>query len=245
MRILLMSAASLAVLIAAPATAQSYNPDYSGSYGNGYARRSVPTPYQVRSMIDAAQRRGEISDDQASNLREQADELVRLHRRAQRDDGDGDVRHDLTRRTYALLRDLRQARGDSSSDYAYRGRSTEYPSAYGAPPRGNYDSTRSAPGDDDDPPYSSAPDGLYRTAPRANDSYNTLPSYDASRAAPENYDSYRAPSRNEDADRSTPPANEPYGTAPTPNDDQGYDDSNGQDDNMTPPDDGIYRPRNN
>jgi hypothetical protein len=245
MRILLMSAASLAVLSAAPAMAQSYNPNYSGGYGNGYARRSVPTPYQVRSMIDAAQSRGEISDDQASNLREQADELVRLDRRAQRDDDDGDVRHDLTRRTYALLRDLREARGDSSSDYAYRGRSTDYPPAYRSTRQGSYDSARPAPGDDDDHPYSSAPDDSYRTAPRTNDPYTTSPSYDPNRTAPENYDAYRAPSRNEDADRSTPPASDPYGTAPTPNDDQSYDDSNGQDDNMTPPDDGIYRPRNN
>jgi len=239
MRILLISAASLAVLSAAPATAQSYNPNYSGSYGNGYARRSVPTPYQVRSMIDAAQGRGEISDDQASNLREQADELVRLDRRAQRDD-DGDVRRDLTRRTFALLRDLREARGDSGNDYAYRGRSTDYPPAYGSTPQGGYDSARRAPGDDDDQPYSSALDDSYRTAPRANDPYNTSPSY-----APENYDSYRAPSRNEDADRSTPPVSDPYGTSPTPNDDQSYDDPNGQDDSMTPPDDGIYRPRAN
>ena len=190
-------------------------------------------------MIDAAQGRGEISDDQASNLREQADELVRLDRRAQRDD-DGDVRRDLTRRTFALLRDLREARGDSGNDYAYRGRSTDYPPAYGSTPQGGYDSARRAPGDDDDQPYSSALDDSYRTAPRANDPYNTSPSY-----APENYDSYRAPSRNEDADRSTPPVSDPYGTSPTPNDDQSYDDPNGQDDSMTPPDDGIYRPRAN
>jgi hypothetical protein len=239
MRILLISAASLAVLSAAPATAQSYSPNYSGSYGNGYARRAVPTPYQVRSMIDTAQGRGEISDDQASNLREQADELVRLDRRAQRDD-DGDVRRDLTRRTFALLRDLREARGDSGNDYAYRGRSTDYPPAYGSTPQGGYDSARRAPGDDDDQPYSSAPDDSYRAAPRANDPYNRSPSY-----APENYDSYRAPSRNEDADRSTPPVSDSYGTSPTPNDDQSYDDPNGQDDSMTPPDDGIYRPRAN
>ena len=245
MRILLISAASLAALSATPATAQSYYPNYSGSYGNGYASRSVPTPYQVRSMIDAAQRRGEISDDQASNLREQADELVRLDRRAQRDDYDSDERHDLNRRTFALLRDLRQARGDSTDDYAYRGRSAGYPPAYRSAPQGGYDSARRTPGDDDDQPYSSAPDDSYRTAPRTNDPYNPSPSYDSSRTAPENYDSYRAPSRNEDADRSTPPANEPYGTAPTPNDDQDYDDPNGQDDNMPPPDDGIYRPRNN
>lgn len=247
MRILLISAASLAVLSAAPATAQSYNPDYSSNYGNGYARNAVPRPYQIRSMIDAAQRRGEISDEQASNLREQADQLARMDRRAQRDD-DGDARHDLTRRTYALLRDLREARSDSSSDYAYRSRSTDYPPAYRSTPQGGYDSARRTPGDDDDQPYSSAssaPDDSYRTAPRTNDPYNTSPSYDSSRTAPENYDSYRAPSRNEDADRSTPPANEPYGTAPTPNDDQGYDDPNGRDDNMPPPDDGIYRPRNN
>jgi hypothetical protein len=244
MRILLISAASLAVLSAAPATAQSYNPDYSGNYGDGYTRNAVPRPYQIRSMIDAAQRRGEISDDQASNLREQADELARLDRRAQRDD-DGDARHDLTRRTYALLRDLREARGDSSSDYAYRGRSTDYPPAYGSMPEGRYDSARRTPGDDDDQPYSSAPDDSYGSTPRSNDPYNTSPSYDSRRAAPENYDSYREPSRNEDADRSTPPASEPYATAPTTNDDQRYDDSNSQDDNMTPPDDGIYRPRNN
>ena len=237
MRILLISAASLAVLSAAPATAQSYNPDYSGSYGNSYARRSVPTPYQVRSMIDAAQGRGEISDDQASNLREQADELVRLDRRAQRDD-DGDVRRNLTRRTFALLRDLREARGDSGNDYAYRGRSTDYPPAYGSTPQGGYDSARRAPGDDDDQgqPYSSAPDDAYNTAPRTNDPYRTAPSYDPSRTAPQNYDSYRA----------TPPAGDSYGAAPPPNDDQRYDDPNGQDeDNMPPPDDGIYQPRNN
>jgi hypothetical protein len=239
MRILLISAASLAALSVAPATAQSYNPDSSGNYGSGYARTAAPTPWQVRSMIDAAERRGEISDDQASNLRQQADDLVRLDRRAQRDD-DGNVRRDLNRRTFALLRDLRDARGDSGNDYAYRGRSTDYPPAYRSTPLGGYDSARRAPGDDNDQPYSSAPDDSYRTAPRANDPYNTSPSY-----APENYDSYRAPSRNEDADRSTPPVSEPYGTAPTPNDDQGYNDPNGQDDGMTPSDDGIYRPRNN
>ena len=246
MRILLISAASLAVLSAAPATAQSYNPNYSGNYGNGYARRAVPTPYQVRSMIDAAQDRGEIFDDQASNLREQADELVRLDRRAQRDD-DGDARRNLTRRTFALLRDLREARGDSGNDYAYRGRSTDYPPAYGSTPQGGYDSTRRAPGDDDGQPYSSAPDDSYRTAPRANDPYNRSPSYDPGRAASENDDSYRAPSRNEDADRSTPPASDQYGAAASPPaDDQSYDDPNGQDDgNMPPADDGIYRPRNN
>lgn len=237
MRILLISAASLAALSALPATAQSYNPDYSSSYGNGYARRSVPTPYQVRSMIDAAQRRGEISDVQASNLREQVDQLVRLERRAQRDDdGDGDVRHDVTRRTFALLRDLREARGDSGNDYAYRGRSTDYPPAYGAPPQDGYDAARRAPGDDDAQPYSSAPDDSYRSAPRTNDPYSRSPSYDPSRAAPENYDSYRA----------APPASDPYAATPAPNDDQSYDDPNGQDgDNMPPLDDGIYRPRNN
>ena len=245
MRILLISAASLAALSAAPATAQSYNPDYSSSYGNGYARTAVPTPYQVRSMIDAAERRGEISDDQASNLRQQADDLVRLDRRAQRDDS-GHVRRDLTRRTFALMRDLREARGDSGSDYAYRSRSTDYPPAYGSTPQGGYDSARRAPGDDDDQPYSSAPGDSYRGTPRTDDSYTTSPSYDPGRAAPENYDSYRAPSRNEDADRSTPPAGDPYSAPSPPADDQSYDDPNGQDDgNMPPPDDGIYRPRNN
>lgn len=236
MRILLISAASLAVLSAAPATAQSYNPNYSGTYGNGYARNSVPTPYQVRSMIDAAERRGEISDDQASNLREQADELARLDRRARRDDDDGDARHDLTRRTFALLRDLREARGDSGNDYAHRGRSTDYPPAYGSTPQGGYDTARPTPGDDDDQPYSSGADDSYRTAPRTNDPYRTSPSYDPSRAAPDNYDSYRA----------APPAGDPYSTTPPPADDRSYDDSNAQDDaNMPPPDDGIYRPRNN
>ena len=234
MRILLISAASLAALSVAPATAQSYDPDYSGNYGNGYVRNAVPRPYQIRSMIDAAQRRGEISDDQASNLREQADELARLDRRAQRDD-DGDMRRDVTRRTFALLRDLREARGDSNGDYAYRGRSTDYPPAYGATPRNGYDSTRRAPDDDDDQSYSSAPDDSYRNAPRANDPYRTSPPYDSDRAAPENYDSYRVP-----------PAGDAYGasTAP-PADDQNSNDSNAQDDAMPPSDDGIYRPRNN
>jgi hypothetical protein len=235
MRILLISAASLAALSVAPATAQSYNPDYSGNYGSGYARTAVPTPYQVRSMIDAAERRGEISDDQASNLRQQADDLVRLDRRAQRDD-DGNVRRDLNRRTFALLRDLRDARGDSGNDYAYRGRSTDYPPAYGSTPQGGYDSARRTPGDDDDQdqPYTAAPNDAYRAAPQTNDQYRTSPSYDPNRAPPQNYDSYRA----------APPAGDSYGTAP-PNDDQRYDDPNGQDeDNMAPPDDGIYQPRN-
>jgi hypothetical protein len=236
MRILLISAASLAVLSAAPATAQSYNPDYSGSYDNGYARRAVPTPYQVRAMIDAAQRRGEISDDQASNLREQADELARQDRRAQRDDYDSDARHDLTRRTYALLRDLRDARGDSGNEYAYRGRSMEYPPAYRSTPQSGYDSTRPAPDDDDDQSYSSAPEDADRSTPRTNDSYRSSPSYDPSRTAPGTYDAYRA----------APPAGDQYGTASPPNDDQGYDDPNGPDgDTMPPTDDGIYRPRNN
>jgi hypothetical protein len=237
MRILLISAASLAALSVAPATAQSYNRDYSGNYGSGTARTAVPTPWQVRSMIDAAERRGEISDDQASNLRQQADDLVRLDRRAQRDD-DGNVRRDLNRRTFALLRDLRDARGDSGTDYAYRGRSTDYPPAYRSTPQGGYDSARPAPGNDDDQdqPYTAAPDDAYRTAPRTNDPYRTTPSYDPNRGAPQNYDSYRAP----------PPAGDSYGAAPPSNDDQRYDDPDGQDeDNMSPPDDGLYQPRNN
>lgn len=234
MRILLISAASLAALSVTPATAQSYSPGYSGG-GYGSSRVAVPTPWQVRSMIDAAERRGEISDDQASNLREQADDLVRLDRRAQRDD-DGDVRRDLNRRTFALLRDLRDARGDSGTDYAYRGRSTGYPPAYRSTPQGGYDRARPAPGDDDDQPYSSAPDDAYRAAPRANDPYRASPSYDPNRAAPGNYDSYRA----------APPAGDSYGAAPPPYDDQGYDDPNGQDDDaMSSPDDGLYQPRNN
>lgn len=234
MRILLISAASLAMLSAAPAMAQSYDPDYSSSYGNGYARDAVPRPYQIRSMIDAAQRRGEISDDQASNLREQADELVRLDRRAQRDD-DGDVRRDVTRRTFALLRELRKARGDSNGDYAYRGRSTDYPPAYGATPQGGYDSAPRAPGDGDEQPYSSAPDDSYRNAPRTNDSDRTSPTYDSGRT-PEDYD----------ADRAAPPSDESYRATAPSNNDQNYDDADRQeDDAMQPPDDGIYRPRNN
>jgi len=233
MRILLISAASLAVLSVAPATAQSYDPEHSSSYGNGYARHAVPRPYQIRSMIDAAQRRGEISDDQASNLREQADELVRLDRRAQRDE-DGDMRRDVSRRTFALLRDLREARGDSNGDYAYRGRSTDYPPAYGTTPQGGYDSARRAPGDDDEQPYSSAPDDSYRAAPRTNDPYRTSPSYDSGRT-PGNYDT----------DRAAPPADESYRATAPSNGDQSYDDPNGDDgDTMPPPDDGIYRPRN-
>ncbi|HEX7851386.1 MAG TPA: hypothetical protein VF485_16775 [Sphingomonas sp.] len=226
MRILLISAASLAALGVVPATAQSYSPGYSGGYGSGYARTAVPTPWQVRSMIDATERRGEISDDQASSLRQQADELVRLDRRAQRDD-DGDVRRDLNRRTFALLRDLRDARGDSGNDYAYRGRSTDYPPAYRSTPQGGYDSARPAPGDDDgqDQPYTAAPDDAYRTAPQTNDQYRTTPSYDSYRAAPSAGDS--------------------YGAASPTNDDQRYDDPNGQDDANMPPDDGIYQPRNN
>lgn len=226
MRILLISAASLAALGVAPATAQSYSPGYSGGYGSGYVRTAVPTPWQVRSMIDATERRGEISDDQASSLRQQADELVRLDRRAQRDD-DGDVRRDLNRRTFALLRDLRDARGDSGNDYAYRGRSTDYPPAYRSTPQGGYDSARPAPGDDDgqDQPYTAAPDDAYRTAPQTNDQYRTTPSYDSYRAAPSAGDS--------------------YGAASPTNDDQRYDDPNGQDDANMPPDDGIYQPRNN
>ena len=236
MRILLISAASLAALSVAPAMAQSYSPDYSGNVGGGYARTAVPTPYQVRSMIDAAEQRGEISDDQASNLRQQADDLVRLDRRAQRDD-DGDLRRDLNRRTFALLRDLRDARGDSGNDYAYRGRTTDYPPAYRSTPPGGYDSARPAPGDDDDQgqPYTAVPNDSYRTAPQTNGQYRASPSYDPNRTAPQNYDSYRA----------APSAGDSYGAAPPPNDDQRYDDPNGQDDDtMSPPDDGIYQPRN-
>ena len=235
MRILLISAASLAALSVAPATAQSYSPGYSGNAYDSSSRAAVPTPWQVRSMIDAAARRGEISDDQASNLRQQANELVRLDRRAQRDD-DGDVRRNLNRRTFALLRDLRDARGDSGNDYADRGRSTGYPPAYRSTPQGGYDSARPAPGDDDDQPDTAAPDDAYRTAPRTNDPYRTPPVYDPNRAAPQNYDSYRA----------APPAGDSYGAAPPPNDDQNYDDPNGADDDaMSPPDDGIYQPRTN
>lgn len=244
MRILLISAASLAALSVAPATAQSYSPGYSGNAYGSSSRAAVPTPWQIRSMIDSAERRGQISDDQASNLRQQADELTRLDRRAQRDD-DGDVRRDLNRRTFALLRDLRDARGDSGTDYAYRGRATGYPPAYRPTPQGGYDSARPAPGDDDDDqPYSSAPTDAYRAAPRANDPYNAQPSYDSNRDAPG--DSYRAAPQNDDPYRAAPPANDPYGAAPPPNDDQGYDDPNEPDDDaMTPADNGLYQPRTN
>ena len=232
MRILLISAVGLAALSVAPATAQSYSPDYSNGYGSNYSRVAVPRPWQIRSMIDAAERRGDITDDQATNMREEADELARPDRRAQRDD-DSDARRDVRRRTFALLRDLREAQGESTTDYAYRGRSSGYPPAYRTP-QGNYDYSRSAPGSDDDQPYApSAGSDSYRNAP---------PAYDPNRAAPENYDTNRPGPENYDPYRAAPPANDGYRAAPPSSDDQGYDDPNGSDD--TPPDDGIYQPRN-
>lgn len=222
MRVLLMAAASLAALSALPAAAQSYSPSYDG----GYSRMAVPRPWQVRAMIDAAERRGELSDEQATNMREEADELARLDRRAQRD-GDGDVRRDLNRRTFALLRELREARSGSGADYAYRGRPTEYPPAYRTP-QGDDDHGRPAPGSDDDERYAapSGSDDAYRGGP---------PSYDSNRASPETYDRYR----------SAPSADDPDRAAPSSNDEPNYDDPDGQDDGMTPSDDGIYRPRAN
>lgn len=242
MRILLMSAAGVAALSVAPAMAQSYSSGYSNGYGSSYSRVAVPRPWQVRSMIDAAQRRGDITDDQATNMREEADELARLDRRAQRDD-DSAARRDVTRRTFALLRDLREARSDSGSDYAYRGRSSGYPPAYRTPPQGDYGYNRSAPGSDDDEPYTPpAASDSYRDAPPSYDPNRAAPeAYDTNRAAPENYDPYRAAPSTDDPYRAAPPAGDPYRAAPPSRDDQGYDDPNGQDDM---PDDGIYQPRN-
>jgi hypothetical protein len=234
MRILLMSVASFAALSVAPVAAQSYPPGYSGGNGNNYSRVAVPAPWQVRSMIDAAERRGEISDDEASNLREQANDLVRLDRRARRDD-DSEARRDLSRRTFALLRALRDAGSGSGPDYDYRGRSSGYPPAYrpGAP--GNYDNARPAPGDDDDQSYTPpGSDDAYPAVPQASDPYGPSRRYDPNGAAPENDDSYRA----------APPSGNPYRAAPPPNDDPNYGDPNAQGDDMTPADDGIYRPRN-
>jgi len=243
MRILLMSAAGLAALNVAPATAQSYSPDYSAGYASNYSRVAVPRPWQIRSMIDAAERRGDITDDQATNLREEADELSRLDRRAERDD-DSDARRDVRRRTFALLRDLREAGGDSGSGYAYRDRSSAYPPAYPTPPQGNYDYNRSAPGSDDDQPYAPRTgNDSYRNAPPAYDPNRAAPeNYDTNRAAPEDYDRYRAAPSANNPYRAAPPADDPYRAGPPSSDEQNYDDPNGQDD--TPPDDGIYRPRN-
>lgn len=234
MRILLMSAVGIAALSAAPATAQSYSPGYSNDDGGDYARVAVPRPWQIRSMVDAAERRGDITEDQATNMREEADELARLDRRAQRDD-DGDARRNVTRRTFALLRDLREARGDSGTDFAYRSRSPDYPPAYRTAPQGSDDDDRPAPRSDTDDRYTppAGDDDSYRSAPRTSDPSDAPPSDDPNRAAPENDDPYRA----------APPATDPYRAAPPAGDDQTYDDSRRQDDAL-PADDGIYRPRN-
>ena len=221
MRILLASAASLAALTAAPAMAQSA-PYPSYGYNNGYARPAVPSPWQIRSMISDAERNGEISRDSARELRDEADDLVRLDRRSQDYSGDMDARREINRRSFRLLAELRRARGEGG--YGYN--APRYGSGYGngsgyRPPEGDY----------------RQPQPGYRAAPGGADPD----------AAPPSEDGYDAPPPDNRYAPPPPPSDNRY-APPPPQDDQRYAPDNndpGEDDGAPPPDDGNYPPRNN
>ncbi len=197
MRILLVSAASLAALAAAPAMAQSSSyPGYGYDQGNGYARPAVPSPWQIRGMIDSAERSSEISREVARDLRDQADDLIRLERRSNGYGYDQDSRREVNRRSFRLLAELRRARNDNGygEDYGAGDRSGRYDGGYGngyrPTPQGGY--RQPAPG--------------YRAAPNDDDPYAAPPSDDRYGARPQDDDQRYAPDdRNQGDDNNAPP----------------------------------------
>lgn len=136
MRKLLVSIAALgAALSAAPSMAQSWGNPGGGygqpGYGNGgYGdnRMAVPSPWQVREMVERAIQRGDVSRGEARELRDGVRDLFRLEQRT-RYGNDWRAREKLQRKTFEVLRELRESRrdgdrdgrwGDRGNDYRYR-----------------------------------------------------------------------------------------------------------------------------
>jgi hypothetical protein len=132
-KVLLSMAATAAALVAAPSMAQSYGysqPGYGdrGGYTNngGPDRGGLPSPWDVRQMVERSIQRGELSRGEARHLRDEVDDLMRLDRRA-RYGNDWGRQRAVERKTRDILNDLRDARRDGNG--------------YGRPgyPRGSYD----------------------------------------------------------------------------------------------------------
>ena len=131
MRKLIVSIAALgAALSAAPSMAQSWGNGGYGQPGYGYGdnRAAVPTPWQVREMVERAIQRGEVSRSEARELRDDVRDLFRLQQRT-RYGNDWRSQRELQRKTMDVLRNLRDSRGDrdgrwgnrdSGDDYRYR-----------------------------------------------------------------------------------------------------------------------------
>lgn len=118
MRKVLVSIAALgAALAAGPALAQSYGYP-GGGYGQpGYGndRMAVPSPWQVREMVERAIQRGEVSRGEARGLRDDVRDLFRLQQRT-RYGNDWRAQQQLQRKTFEVLRELREARRDGDRD---------------------------------------------------------------------------------------------------------------------------------
>ncbi len=136
MRKLIVSIAALgAALSAAPSMAQSWgNPGGGyGQPGNGYggdSRYAVPSPWQVREMVERAIQRGDVSRREGRELRDDVRDLIRLEQRSRGGYGGGDygARRELQRKTMDVLRNLRQASRDGGRDgrWGNRDRDDDY-----------------------------------------------------------------------------------------------------------------------
>jgi len=127
MRKVLVSVAALgAALAASSSMAQSYGypgggygqPGYGYNEGYGGNRMAVPTPWQVRDMVERAIQRGDVSRGEARDLRDNVRDLFRLEQRT-RYGNDWRAREKLQRKTMDVLRDLRAARRDGYRDDRY------------------------------------------------------------------------------------------------------------------------------
>ena len=129
MRKVLVSIAALgAAWAASPSLAQSYGYPGGGygqpGYGNGgYGdnRMAVPSPWQVREMVERAIQRGDVSRGEARDLRDDVRDLFRLQQRT-RYGNDWRAQQQLQRKTFDVLRNLRDARGDRDGRWDDRGR---------------------------------------------------------------------------------------------------------------------------
>jgi hypothetical protein len=127
-KVLISIAAVGAALAAAPSMAQSWGGPGGGygqpGYGNntGYGRPGIPSPWQIRDLVERAIQRGDVSRGDARELREDVRDLIRLDRRARSDGFNPGRQREVERKSQSILRDLRDARRDGDRDGYGRGR---------------------------------------------------------------------------------------------------------------------------
>jgi len=122
MRKVLVSIAALgAALAAGPSLAQSYGYPGGGNGQPGYGdnRFAVPSPWQVRDMVERAIQRGDVSRGEARGLRDDVRELFRLQQRT-RYGNDWRAQRELQHRTMEVLRTLRESRRDGNGRWDRR-----------------------------------------------------------------------------------------------------------------------------